>query len=770
MKCYLLHIFPRIIVLVSLGCLLPDLSYSQSRTFYSPFYGKSTKTEIQLRVLLSNSKPDTNRVIWMVAMADYYLRKPGELKGDLDTSGLYLKKAYHLAALLKSERWKHNILMEYGQFYAEADELKKQKDIYLLAINAARKTGDKQLEADAWFYFACNAPTENDGGVQQNIARATKALQLYREIKNKLAEVLTIKVIADFHFQLGDYDLAEKELLYVLSEYQSISYPEIYYTYDLLSALYNRKGDLSKALYYSLYTVKFCQQAHEKVPGIFMRRVAEAYHAIGKRKESIIWFGRAFRYYADRNDLFCFYILSEQTREMVADNNALNALELIKATLKRFPNPEGDKLLYTKIAFAKCYTALGKFKLAAHYYDPLIKKLSAEPRVDETNTLILFDVGQYYFVQKDYAKARYYLNRAATAKVFITLPMLISLNKMLFDMDMAYKEPENAIVHLQEFHKLQDYLFGQEKMNTIERLQIEFNASQTKNENELLRRKSQLQLQELGRAQLIKKTTLGGIAFLSLVIILLYSRFSLKKRVHKILLEQKKRIDMAYADLEVSIAQKNKLIEEKECLIREVHHRVKNNLQLTMSLLNSQSHYLQDASAVAAIRESHHRLKSIALIHQKLYQTDNVANININSYIAELINYLRDSFNDARHINFELNVLDLDMDVAQAVPLGLFINEAITNIFKYAFPEPSSGMVKINLRHCSGDTYKLQICDNGIGLPDNFDYREGRTMGMTLMKGLSEQLDGEFLIESNNGLSISLIFENHTSSAGSFIE
>ena len=284
--------------------------------------------------------------------------------------------------------------------------------------------------------------------------------------------------------------------------------------------------------------------------------------------------------------------------------------------------------------------------------------------------------------------------------------------------------------------------------------------NQKENENEILRKKSQLQSQELNRIQWIKNATFVGLAFLTIVLILIYGRFRLKKKLHDTLVKKKADIDLAYAKLEVNVQQKNKLIEEKESLIKEVHHRVKNNLQLTMSLLNSQSYYLEDLSAIEAIKESQHRLKSIALIHQKLYQTENVATINIQPYIVELVEYLKESLNDDKKISFELDILNLELDISKAVPLGLIINEAITNIFKYAFPDMPGGKIVIKLKEHQENCYELFIKDNGIGLAPDFDYEQSNTLGIILMKGLSTQIDGTFTMESYNGVLVSLIFTN----------
>lgn len=199
-----------------------------------------------------------------------------------------------------------------------------------------------------------------------------------------------------------------------------------------------------------------------------------------------------------------------------------------------------------------------------------------------------------------------------------------------------------------------------------------------------------------------------------------------------------------------------RLVAEKEWLLKEIHHRVKNNLQIVISLLNTQSAYLDNQEALEAIQNSQHRMHAMSLIHQKLYQTDNLSSINMPWYIKELADYLKDSFDHEGKIKFELSLAAIDLDVAQAVPLGLILNEAITNAIKYAFPN-GKGIINILLEE-SDTNYLLRISDNGTGLPEDFELAETDSLGMNLMRGLAEQLDGTYTIQSDKGVIITINF------------
>jgi two-component sensor histidine kinase len=179
---------------------------------------------------------------------------------------------------------------------------------------------------------------------------------------------------------------------------------------------------------------------------------------------------------------------------------------------------------------------------------------------------------------------------------------------------------------------------------------------------------------------------------------------------------------------------------------------------MVMSLLNSQSAFISNQPALTAINDSQHRIHAMSLIHQKLYNADNLSTINIASYIRELVSYLSDSFDTGRHIRFEFFVESLEMDVSQAIPVGLILNEAITNSLKYAFPHERVGTISVSLSSNSPTQCELIISDNGIGVPGSMASRKNGSLGMSLMEGLSEDLEGNFSIENQGGTIIKISF------------
>ena len=198
-------------------------------------------------------------------------------------------------------------------------------------------------------------------------------------------------------------------------------------------------------------------------------------------------------------------------------------------------------------------------------------------------------------------------------------------------------------------------------------------------------------------------------------------------------------------------------LKEKEVLLQEIHHRVKNNLQIISSLLNLQSHYIKDKKYADMLKESQNRIKSMALIHEKLYQSENLAYINANDYIEILVQTLARSY-EVTDIIFTVNVENVSLIVDYAVPCGLIINELVSNAIQHAFPD-GKGEIIITLRF-SGDTIQLKVSDNGIGMPDDMDFRTTDSLGLHLVTILAEdQLDGEITLERNEGTTFCVTFK-----------
>ncbi len=207
-------------------------------------------------------------------------------------------------------------------------------------------------------------------------------------------------------------------------------------------------------------------------------------------------------------------------------------------------------------------------------------------------------------------------------------------------------------------------------------------------------------------------------------------------------------------------------LKEKEQLLKEVHHRVKNNLQIVSSLLNLQSVNVLDPSYLALINDSRNRIYSMALVHEMLYASKDLSKVEIQEYILRLCASLKSSFSKPGYeVNFVCQIQkDLFFDIDYMISIGLILNEIISNAYKYAFPG-RDGTIWINLEStnagCGNERkkYKLQVKDDGIGLSDTFDPNKHSQLGMQLISMLTEQIDGNMNLESSKGTSYTIVFQ-----------
>jgi two-component sensor histidine kinase len=203
-------------------------------------------------------------------------------------------------------------------------------------------------------------------------------------------------------------------------------------------------------------------------------------------------------------------------------------------------------------------------------------------------------------------------------------------------------------------------------------------------------------------------------------------------------------------------------VREKEVLLQEVHHRVKNNLQVISGLLDLQSYHITDERSREIYKESQNRVITMALIHEELYQARDLAQVDYGTYIRNLANNLFASYAvDPGKVNLNIRTEEVQMVVDTAIPCGLIINELITNSFKHAFPDGQKGEVTIIFRQRDEGRYHLEIGDDGVGMPEDLDIGKTSSLGLQLVTLLVKQLSGEMRIECDKGTRFVIDFDEY---------
>ncbi len=197
----------------------------------------------------------------------------------------------------------------------------------------------------------------------------------------------------------------------------------------------------------------------------------------------------------------------------------------------------------------------------------------------------------------------------------------------------------------------------------------------------------------------------------------------------------------------------------KEVLLQEIHHRVKNNLQLISSILNLQSQHIKDELALRLFKESQSRIRSIALVHEKLYRSKDLVRIDFSDYVQDIVTNLFHLYGkDPATISLELDIDKLSMHVNTAIPCGIIINELVSNALKYAFPGDLNGRICIRLREDQDRRYVLTVSDNGVGFPKDLDFRNTETLGLQLVMTLTSQLGGTIQLNDGEGTTFAVRF------------
>ncbi len=752
-----------------------------------------------LKAWLQRSKADKTKADLLLELGRYYLYKPAEYQTDLDSAEDYVRQALDLNVRLEDEQGQIESLMRLGGVFSEKGKGEQSAHYYRQAHQRIGQLKDPLQRAGFWYQFG-DSYTWSAVDIPGRIKAYEQALALYRQLGKKEQEATTLKIIADMHRHQGQYAQSLRELLEVLRIYKSVGFRNLHYTYDGLGLVYRLMGNHEQALRYALNAIESAKAtADTSQIDLFYSRVGATYRDLGQHQQALEIFQQLLRKQLERNtDLTWTGAHYHQIiRSMLALNRPREALAFHQQTLHQYQPKNTIEGATIAFALGEVYLVLKEYAAAERY---LLRALVEIKKKDYywTHSLqidISQQVAKLYMESGQYQKAHDYLSQAFALNAQHTnLLQKSGLHLQAFKLDSLQGNLSSAIAHHQQYTALKDSIFNERKSNLLIAYRVQYDTEKKEQDLKLkeknialLTQQSNVQQARLGQRQTERNALIGGTALLLLVLGLGYNRYRLKQRSNQQLQAQQQKLQAQHQELQsqkdvlqaqqAEIHHKNehlsqllgekdslleeqqRLLQEKDRLLKEIHHRVKNNLQVVMSLLSSQADSLQDKAALSAIQESQHRVQAIALIHQKLYQAEGVARIPMQDYIEEVVAYLHESYCLDHMVRFQVEVEPIELDVTQAVPLGLIINEVITNAFKYAFPEGRPGTVWMSLRRPAESTCQLTIADDGVGLPPNYDPSQSRSLGMTLLHGFSGQLGGELTITSQQGLSISLVFE-----------
>ncbi|WP_194776777.1 histidine kinase dimerization/phosphoacceptor domain -containing protein [Pararhodonellum marinum] len=384
------------------------------------------------------------------------------------------------------------------------------------------------------------------------------------------------------------------------------------------------------------------------------------------------------------------------------------------------------------------------YKKAVEFYNQSLAHVKNENTQDYSG--FLFNIGYALNKEGRYDEALKYLENALTIR--IQLNDISAIKESYQGLSETYQNKgdyRNAYDYLVLFNTYSDSLFNETKNRQLSELETQYETEKKDQAISVLEGEREIQNLRSEKQQAQIYLSIGGL-MLFLVVAALFFRLAKIRKKHNDTLEAKNK----------QIAKQN---DERELLLKEIHHRVKNNLQIISSLLSMQTRGLQDAKVKDAMKESQSRVKTMALIHEKLYQYENLSKINMQEYMHQLSDFLTQTYRSDKQIivNIEAEEISLDMDMA--IPIGLITNELLSNSLKYAFENMEFGEINITFSQYKPGSYKLLVEDTGKGLDESLDIDKTKSLGLKLVRTLTRQINGQLTISSNPGASFEIDFE-----------
>lgn len=434
---------------------------------------------------------------------------------------------------------------------------------------------------------------------------------------------------------------------------------------------------------------------------------------------------------------------------MIAEG--LNMLEIAKKVFLRTDFPVG---------LCSYYAVLGYYhsKKEPPEYDRVIEYLSKGIQIAEEygDSRQLADgsrfLGEAYLKTNRPYKALEVLKRGYTIALEKQLePERLGISKVLYETYKYLNNSEKALEYIEIYSGLNETIMNEDKIKEFTQLDMSFKFRQEQISDSLrqLHKNLEVQLQHEKEIQTQKRTKLVLYFTVLLIAIIAVFIFIYARRNHKLAIVLNEKNDF------ISVA-----LDEKVLLLEEVHHRVKNNFQLVSSLLDLQSREIVDKKALVTISEGQSRVKAMAMIHQKLYENEDLKSINFGEYCEQLVKQLQNISPNGRNVIVKMNIGNIFFDIDTAIPIGLILNELVTNSFKYAFNTVENGVLSIDLQAEPEKEYMLIIADNGPGLPADLDIKSAKSLGLRLARRLAKQLQGTFNYNFQNGSTFSITFED----------
>ena len=647
----------------------------------------------------------------------------------------------------------------------------------------------------------------------------TEAYEIAKKKNDEKSIADALNHIGNYFRNTYDYDAALRNYQQALNIYRELrSNHDIANIYDNIGHIYWAMGDFPNTLdYFSRSMGIFIALKEQKRLSATYNNLGSVYFRLGMYDESMEYFLKSLSIREEMNDSLIHSTLNnlgnicvrlcdyEKALEMyqrslenkrklnINTQSTLNnignvhiklddydsALKYLSEALTINEDNKDEKRIATSLNnIAIVYEEQGKIDKALHNYQKaLVLKQKIGDNYGYANTSK--NLGSIYLLKKDYEQAEFYLKESLDIAKKINARDII---KSVYDLMSKYysetQDYQKAYLFKNYFSNLRDSLFNEEVNNRIVQYRTNFTINKTLREKELLIKDNQIYKFQLEKDRYYQLTLFLIVLFLITIATFLFYNNNKKKRINKWLIGTNEKLEGMVADRTLELVNTNEnlrqeikvrketsdklksSLKEKEIMLKEIQHRVKNNLQIISSIMNIQSRSSKNKESIEMFANIQNRIISMSLVQEQLYSSGDLALVDFEYYVYTLITNLFGAFGiRTANIKSIINIDDIHLNVNTAISCGLLINEIVTNSIKHGFSGGKKGEIFINMKEDKEDYLHLEIGDNGCGLPDGVDYNKPETTGMELIRIMILQLSAEVELRKKNGVAYKLRFK-----------
>ncbi len=635
-----------------------------------------------------------------------------------------------------------------------ADAATKLEEGQELAIKNSYQKG----EADALYWLSYVYSVK--GEYKRSIEKITEALNIYSTIKitSRIADCYS--GLGYLFEKIGEPEKSPAEYtkaLNILIELNDSA--KIAEGYNYLGHSYYYLGDYSRAMEQYFTALAIWTTLSDSI------NIAQAYGSLGSIYLTQENYKSALDYYSTQEKILIkhknHFELAKATQNIGVTYNYLKKYN--KAKIYYLRAISLFKQMDFKIGLANTYKNLAGTYLDSGEFDSAMVcakqamnysvQINSQKHIANNNIQIgqiLFQQGKIDLAKKNFEKALKISKAISDLEIEKMATLFLA---KIYEIKGSYRK---ALESKNRHYELVDSLENRENLKKLTQLELRYEFDKEKQQLELRRAKETAILEaNIKQAYLLRNFLIIGAILLLFVIGLIAYALVQKRKSNRILNKKKDEIEHKNSLLASALT-------EKESLLKEIHHRVKNNLQIVSSLLNIQTEYSNDSKIIGAVHESQSRVKAMALIHQLLYQEESFTRINFQNYLEQLTKILENIFKqEGFNVITKIRAEEIALDIDTSIPLGLIVTELVSNAYKYAFNDSKQGYIEVGLTGKGETQYELFVRDNGSGLPIDFKLENSKSMGLKLVKLLSDQIDGELSFQNEDGAQFILVFSEN---------